>query len=271
MSYANLMVHVGADRLSDARIRLAAGLADRLHAGLIGIAGFGPRPPFVAEGVVIDVGPTEEEMQAMAAELAKLGERFRAAAGVDRPVEWRTGLDYPIDVVLREARAADLIVVGRERGAPDIFRSLDAATVILRVGRPVLVPTNGLTELEPRRVMVAWKDTREARRALRDALPLLAAAEKVFVAEACEQGDEDDAPKRLADVTQYLARHRISGATSIVLHTRNAGKELLRVVEEERIDVVVAGAYGHSRLGEWAFGGVTRELLASQVCCLFSH
>ncbi len=269
MTYATLMVHVGADPVSDARVRLAAELADRLHAGLIGVAGWGPRPPFVAEGVIIDVGPTEEEMKTLSAELGKLGERFRAAAGMDRPVEWRSDLDYPIEVVLREARAADLIVVGPER-ATDVFRALDPASVILESGRPVLVPPRGLASLPMRRAMIAWKDTREARRAVRDALPLLHRAEKIIIAEASED-IEDDPASRIADVTQYLARHRITAAAGVVLHAKSAAKELIRVVAEEKIDLVVAGAYGHSRLGEWAFGGVTRELLASETCCLFSH
>ena len=70
----------------------------------------------------------------------------------------------------------------------------------------------------------------------------------------------------------YLAGHHITTATALMLHAADVTNELLRVVRKENIDLLVAGAYGHSRLGEWVFGGVTRDLLHNcPVCCLFSH
>jgi nucleotide-binding universal stress UspA family protein len=91
--------------------------------------------------------------------------------------------------------------------------------------------------------------------------------------EACGPDDEKTALVRLGDVARYLSLHRIEGGPMVVLEQKGSGAEqLIRVAQEERADLLVTGAYGHSRLGEWIFGGMTRELLAkSPICCLMSH
>jgi nucleotide-binding universal stress UspA family protein len=124
-----------------------------------------------------------------------------------------------------------------------------------------------------RRVLVAWKDTRECRRALRDAIPFLQRAEEVMILHLAEDGAESEAKKALADVGSYLARQKVIVADEIWRRARGpVATELLRFVQDEKADLIVAGGYGHSRLGEWIFGGVTHELLsASPVCCLLSH
>lgn len=274
MSYATVMVHVGIDEASDARVRLARGLSERFHATLIGITGWGPRPPFAAEGLVVEVGPTEEERAEMTEELGRLGGHFRTLVGpVNRPVEWRAGLDFPIDVITRAARAADLIVIGAGAQPENVFRALDPGSVILRAGRPVLLVPDGIDALAPSRILIAWKDTREARRAVVDALPFLHEADRIMVAEVCGSGGEDAAEEDLDDVARHLIRHRLAVAASIAVHAKESPTdELIRIAREERIDLIVAGGYGHSRLGEWMFGGVTRGLLGhAPVCCLLSH
>jgi nucleotide-binding universal stress UspA family protein len=176
------------------------------------------------------------------------------------------------DVVAREARAADLVIIGNARASRDPFRALDPGSFILKAGRPVLVVPTGVTALPPRRVAVAWKDAREARRAVQDALPFLREAENVVIVEVAERGG-GQASSRLRDVANYLTRHGIATVTERVLPVdATASDSLLRFIADENISLVAAGGYGHSRLGEWAYGGVTRDLLAeSPVCCLFSH
>lgn len=274
MSYATVMVHVGIDTASDARVRLARGLGERFHATLIGVAGVGPRPPFAAEGLVVDFGPSAEEKLAMAEELGGLGAHFRSLVGpVGRPVEWRGSLDFPVEAVSRAARAADLIVIGTGPQPDDVFRSLDPGSVILRAGRPVVLAPEAVDALVPHKVMIAWKDTREARRALTDALPFLHEADTVIVAEVCPAADEAAARQNLDEVGRYLGRHRIAVAAAVTLPDEGSATDaLIRLAREERVDLIVAGGYGHSRLGEWMFGGVTRGLLTdSPVCCLLSH
>jgi nucleotide-binding universal stress UspA family protein len=274
MAYATLMVHVDLDTASDARIRLAYGLADRFESALIGVAGCAPRSPIVAEGAAMDPTLMKRDLDDMAAQLKRRGDQFLAIAKKgSRKIEWRSDLDFPTDVISHEARAADLVIIGREPVSGDAYRSLNPGNVLLNTGRPVLVTPSGLNTLRAQRVMIAWKETRESRRAVVDALPFLHDAEKVFIVEVCEEGEEEKAQHHLRDVMKFLERHRITTSAGVMLHVvGSATDELLRIIQEEQIDLLVAGAYGHSRLGEWAFGGVTRDLLArSPICCLFSH
>ena len=274
MSYATMMVYVDVDGELDGRVRVAAKLADRFQSHLIGVSAWMPRPPFTVEGVVVDPAPTGAELQKMTAVLAHRGEQFKAVPGVDRGrVSWRSSHDFPTEFVAREARAADLVIIGREPGLRDPYRAPDAGALLLRVGRPLLIVPPGVDSLNTRRVIVAWKDTREARRAIADALPILHRADEVIVAEVCGLGEERDCQHRLRDVAQYLARHRIAAVAERVRPAEaTTANALLRLAEEEGADLIVAGAYGHSRLGEWVFGGMTQDLLVnSPVCCLFSH
>jgi nucleotide-binding universal stress UspA family protein len=273
MSYAALMVHVDVEPYCDQRVSLAVDLAERFHAALIGVAGWAPRPAFTAEGVIIDAELTAREVQDMTARLAEGEQKFRAAAGSLRHAEWRSALDFPIEVVAREARAADLLIVGRAHASGEWYHSLDPGSTVLRAGRPVLAVPQHIERLSARRVVIAWKDTRECRRAVSDALPLLQEAEEVLLLEVCERGTEEQAEKRLDDVTNYLVRHRVAVGAKAYLHAKGTiASKLLGFAKDEKADLLVAGGYGHSRLGEWIFGGVTRELFeTSQICCLLSH
>jgi nucleotide-binding universal stress UspA family protein len=176
--------------------------------------------------------------------------------------------------VIREARAADVLVIGREQRNLDPYLFVDPGSLLLGVGRPVLLVPPGVSSIGTNKVVVAWKDTREARRAVRDALPLLQQAEMVILTEFCQSPDEvGPAQRRLRDVAQYLASHHITSVLQRVQPLKDAAEDsLLQFVQRESADLIVAGAYGHSRVGEWIFGGVTEALLArSPVCCLLSH
>ena len=273
MSFAALMVHVEIEANSHRRVELAVDLAERFHAALIGVAGWAPRPAFAAEGIVIDADLTGRELEDMRTRLAEAETAFRGAAKRLRNVEWRGALEFPIELVLREARAADLLVLGRDHRSADWYRSIDTGGALLRAGRPVLAVPPEVDRLSARRIVVAWKDTRECRRALSDALPFLTEADQVLLVEVCERGSEAEAERRLDDVTAYLVRHRVTvGAKAYVRAKGTIAAKLLGFAVDERADLLVAGGYGHSRLGEWIFGGVTKELLdTSPICCLLSH
>jgi nucleotide-binding universal stress UspA family protein len=150
---------------------------------------------------------------------------------------------------------------------------VEPGTILLRAGRPILVVPDTLARLPLRRVVVACKDTRECRRAVRDALPLLRQAKEVLLVEIGEDASKSQDKRSLADVARYLARHGVVVADEVWRRARGpAATELLELVRAENADLIVAGGYGHSRLGEWIFGGVTHQLLASSpVCCLLSH
>jgi nucleotide-binding universal stress UspA family protein len=275
MSYATLMVHVDVDAKLGGHVTVAAELADRFQAHLIGIAGWAPMSVFLADEARDDPTPSEPHLQDMRTLLEQKGKEFRAAVGGSgRSVEWRSVLDYPTEAVAREARAADLVIVGNDRKNPDPFRALDPGGLLLKTGRPVLVVPSGVTSFAPKRIAIAWKDVREARRAVQDALPFLQKAESVMIVEVSEEsGDGNQALQGARDVARYLGRHRIEIVTERVRPADvTAANSLLRLIGDENINLIVAGAYGRSRLGEWAFGGVTRDLMTeSRICCLFSN
>jgi nucleotide-binding universal stress UspA family protein len=275
MSYATLMVHVDLDGELGGRVKIAADLAERFRAHLIGVAGWAPMSVFLADEARNEPVPSEPHLQDMRSLLDQRGQAFRAAVGkADPQAEWRSVLDYPTEAVAREARAADLVIIGNTRENEDAFRVLDPGTLLLKIGRPVLVVPKGMASFVPRRIAIAWKDVREARRAVRDALPMLQQAESVLIVEILEEaGSVDQAAHHVRDVAHYLGRHGIEIiAERVRAADVTASNSLLRLIEDENINLLVTGAYGHSRLGEWAFGGVTRDMLAeSPICCLFSH
>ena len=272
MPFTTMMVHVDVERDCEQRVQLALALADRFQAALIGVAGLTLRPAFAAGGVVIYHEPTERERHTVSARLDDMGGRFRAKGQHLKQVEWRTALELPYKLVSREARAADLIIVGARHTGGNMQDLADPGVILLRAGRPVLVVPDTVAPLQLRRVVVAWKDTRECRRAVRDALPFLQRAKEVLLVGIGEGEAESNAKKTLSDAAGYLLRHR-AAVHDVWRQARGpVAAELLRLVQDEGADLIVAGGYGHSRLGEWIFGGITHELLVSSpVCCMLSH
>ena len=274
MSYAALMVYVDIEGIPEQRVRIASELAKKFDAALIGFSARAIPPPFVAEGVIIEEA-TEADINQMQAALAKRGDWFRGVVGDGKNIEWRCALDFPGDALAREARCADLVIVERQQhhGRYDEQRILDPARVLLKLGRPALIVAPGVASLRAEHVVVAWKDTREARRAVLDAIPFLRAAKRVSVVEVCTNDEKQNTSSRVDDVVRHLARHRITAHPRAIVHRdRSDADHLFQFALDEGGDLLVAGAYGHSRVGEWIFGGMTREILAScPICCLMSH
>jgi nucleotide-binding universal stress UspA family protein len=274
MSNAVLMVFVESEGASELCVRVAAKLADKFGAALIGVSACAIPPPVLADSMVIIQAPTAADIELMTEKLRKQGDWFRSIVnGGHLKLEWRSALELPNEVIAREARSADLVVIGQPKGFRSTYSSLDLGAAILKMGRPTLVVPEGVTSLAAEHVVIGWKDTREARRAVRDALPFLREATRVTIFEACGPEEDKTALARLDDVARYLAMHRIKSGPMVMVHKEGSGaSQLLQVAKDERADLLVTGAYGHSRLGEWVFGGVTWELLAkSPVCCLMSH
>jgi nucleotide-binding universal stress UspA family protein len=272
-SFATMMVHLDVERDCEQRVQLALALAGRFEATLIGVAGLPLRPAFAGGGVVVYREPSEEHCRAVSARLDEMGRRFQAKGQHLKQVEWRAALELPYELLSREARAADLIIVGARHSGGSVDELVDPGAILLRAGRPILVTPATVGSPQLRRVVVAWKDTRECRRAVRDALPFLRKAEDVLIVGFDEGQSDNHAKGSLSDVVEYLRRHRVVAPREVWRRARGpVGAELLHLVRDEGADLIVAGGYGHSRLGEWIFGGVTHELLtATPVCCMLSH
>jgi nucleotide-binding universal stress UspA family protein len=269
MTFSTIMVHLDIDRPDDACLRIAGDLAEQFDAKLIGVAAADLESSYYEQGVFAQE-LFEQLRSDIAKRLAEAEERFRSVASQHaRQIEWRSAMARPVDYVSREARAADLIVTGAIRDGLLSNRPgrLYPGDLVMRAGRPILVVPPEAENLQLNCAMVAWKESREARRAVSDALPLLRKAKEVVIAEAIEDEADRTAARRLDDVASWLGRHGVA-ASGRVFHFPG-GEDPLEKLWEYGADLLVAGAYGHARLREWVFGGFTHDLLRRSLRCAF--
>lgn len=273
MSFANVMVYVDPQQQEEGQIRVAEAIAKKFGGAVIGVSAFAVAPPFVAEGVIIEE-TTEEEVKRMRAALAAKEDWFRKIVSLpSEKVEWRWDVEYPTTFLVRQARAADLVVVKRKQLKQDRYHYIDSAAAMLRLGRPMLSVPERVTEISADRIVIGWKDAREARLAVQHALPLLTRASRVTIVELSSPDQQDDARIRVRDVARYLEKHGASCQHDVRVHSAESDARcLIRLAQEESADLIVTGGYGHSRLGEWMFGGMTSGLLQeAPICLMMSH
>ncbi|MGJ4859719.1 universal stress protein [Labrys sp. La1] len=279
MTYTSMLVHVQDNKESDERIKLAGLVASRFNAKLIGI-GCVPAIDTAARERVKPVFLGHDAAHSRPV-LPWYGDedlepRFRSAAVSNRgDLEWKTSMQFPADALYHESARADLLIVGQRGRSPvnQPHLALDPAEVVLRCGRPVLIVPPSLSQLAADHVLVAWSNTREARRAVIDALPFLKEASRVSIVEIVEEGGRDNAARRVDAVAEFLRLHDVETHAEVLETIDGTVCETLLVhAEQQHADLIVSGGYGHARAREWMFGGVTRDLLHySSKCCLLSH
>ncbi len=272
--FRTILVHVQPDELARPRLATAAALAASLGARLVGVAAEDVNWAIVNDPTGIYTAAQVDALRELiAANLARSRVAFDAATGaIDS--EFISFEGDPVRTVCAASRMADLIVAGGSPlKHPDRHQWCDPAELALKSGLPVLLAPPGGGPLLARSIVVAWKDTREARRALHDALPFLAAAERVQVVEICKDDEVGAAEHHTEQVLANLAQHGIEATRRVIASEwANVGVALQGAARLAGADLIVAGAYGHSRLGEWAFGGVTHDLLHDpKSFVLFSH
>jgi nucleotide-binding universal stress UspA family protein len=275
--YKTILVHVDAGRTTPARLDVAVELAGASGAHLACLYAVKTEPmpsgAMEARELMLEARKRSQAENLQAARRA-FDECMRRT-GFER-AEWRASAADPLDAVLIHARYADLVVIGQlnpewESGVDkDFERSLPIA-----VGRPVLVVPYAF-ERRPigQRVLVAWNASREAARAVSDALPLLKRAARVdVVAFEPARSGADHGEEPGADIALYLARHGVKVTVSRVdAPDLDVGNQLLSRAFDLSADLIVMGAWGHSRLRELILGGVTRTLLESMtVPVLMAH
>jgi len=177
------------------------------------------------------------------------------------------------ECVARLGRARDLLVVGRA-GGPAGAATGTIETALMESGRPLLIVPPGISQIVAGTVAIAWKDSAEAARAVTAAMPFLALAERVVVIEVVEgttaDRKEGESSERLVN---GLAWHGIKAEARLVRPGTNAAPDaLLAAARDAGADLVVMGAYGHSRVREMIFGGFTRQILrAADLPVLMFH
>lgn len=272
MSYATLMVHLEIGHPNTGLLRIAGDLAGRLNASLVGIAVCQPMRILYNDGYVPgDI--IEQDRQQIDDDMKAAEAEFRAAFPGG---EWRSVVTYKSlsDNLAKEARCADLVITGVDKNVSffDTSRHVDMGDFVMQAGRPCLIVPADTADLALNHIVVGWKESAESRRAIRDALPLLKLSEHVTVVEIAGAEDLAAAHARVDDVVAWLGRHRVTARPAAALSTDDDATRLDAIVKEQGADLLVAGAYGHSRVREWALGGVTRNLLLrGGRCSLISH
>ena len=272
MEYKTVMVGLALDRSNDACLRVAGDIAERFGARIIGVAASDVRAPMYFATGDFAQKLLDEEAAAIRKRLSELEAEFRSAVEKRATsAEWRSTQALPVPYMLQQARGADIIVVGaRTEAMVDPNSAPDPSDLVMQAGRPLIVVPPGVEWLDLRSVLVAWKDVREARRAVFDALPILAAAKEVTIAEIPEPGTHRaDAVSRVADVAAWLRSHGIEARTTVPEHPAGVSEQLDKTAANVGAGVVIAGAYGHSRFREWVLSGVTRYLATESRRCAF--
>lgn len=278
MSYKTILAYLSDKRRAEAVLEPAIELAGRNNAHLIGMHVY---PGVPAPPVPLPYG--SEVVKAVAAVQKRETEEIagifsRMTANQPFVSEWRAEKSPHVDpaaLVLDHSRCADLIVAGQTDPDEEASRLVDVAQhLALGSGRPVLtVPYVGRYPEIGRNVVIAWKPEREAARAVFDALPILKQAEQVQILEVDESGGRRGGASTADSIAVALARHGVKSAvrTSLAVDI-SVGDELLSRLADLGADLLVMGAYGHSRMRELVFGGVTRHIARHMtVPTFFSH
>jgi nucleotide-binding universal stress UspA family protein len=276
MRFGDILVILDATRDGRRRLDVALSLAVRARAKLIGYY-VSPTEGLLTEGVPSDGGRYTGRISETQVPAGEVAEEFRDEFErqlKDRSLEGEWAISESrteLRGLLRYTRCTDLLVAGLPQLPPD-FPELDIERLVVDSGRPVLgLPHANVSENLGRNIVIAWDGSREASRALHDAVPFLQQSASVRII-AIEIGQH---PSASADeVVSHLQRLGISAAIDVDrgLHSESPADEILSRLETADADLLVAGAFGHSRFSERMFGGASRTFLHQMMIpVLVSH
>ena len=279
MAFKSIAVFVDPSPAGEARTSYAVRMACRHGAHLIGIFavpsiwGDSPAESFVrGQQAVRQVIAGHRSSEAAATDAAQ--RNFSAGCGrEDISFEFRHfRQDEVNDSAALNSLHADLVIVGGPR-AGGLPGDWSAEALLLATGVPFLLLPEHWTGSAAEHVVVAWNASREARRAIADALPLLVGARSVTILVVDPQKNPRHGDEPGAEVAHYLTRH---GAKVVVEQMRSQAKPVANVILDyagnHKADLIVVGAYSHARTSEMIFGGVTRSLLRdAAVPLLIAH
>ncbi len=269
MSYHSVLVQVDLAHGAKARIAAAARIAAEHKASLTGVFLTSATTPsyMIGDGIVLAAEAMEAFFRERDAQNAKASDTARqmfdaAIRAVGVPGFWQDINGDSEEQIVAHARRHDLAVLPRRMKATIGGETISAEQVGMACGGPVLVlPEAGYPAAFGKRILVAWKDSRESARVLRDAWPFLSAAEEVHFVTAARDGE-----RQLDEVLQrHLKNHGCPKARLVMDRDTDAstGEVIRRHIDMLGADMLVLGLFGHSRLQEFVLGGVSRNLLGN--------
>ncbi|HSF94617.1 MAG TPA: universal stress protein [Thermohalobaculum sp.] len=280
MPFKTLLVFADDSEASASRLDTAIVFAGKLGAHLTALAlleqpayYYGIGSEVAADAYLADI----ERAESLARDTAAAAASAMSAAGTRADTRWATGTPAALsEIVARHARYADLSLVGQPSNGPiDPLLTRIFEGMLFESGRPlVVVPNAWRGGAFGKRVMIAWAPRREAARAVADALPLIAGAERAHIAMVDpETGPAAHGEEPGADLATALARHGVPVAVDQLPRAgQGIADRLLTHAADCGADLIVMGGYGHWRLRESLFGGVTRDVLyQSEIPVLMAH
>ncbi|MGO4637737.1 universal stress protein [Mesorhizobium sp. SEMIA 3007] len=265
------ILSVTGPHMSDDDLKLAADLCDEIGAHLAVLAVAIAAPPPVGEYAAI---VSEDWLKERQVDETLLKKRVTAVSAflAGRALSADVSSEYPEvggadERIGRRARYADITVIGPELLAGETLKGKVIEGALFSSGKPLLiVPSGSRATLKPKRVLVAWDARLEASRAVRESLEMLIGADQVRLVMVDPVEDEyHHGQEPGADAAAYLARHRVKVMIDRLPSSNHSIADVLRQhAIDIAADLMVMGAYGHSRLRERIFGGVTRSMLEEQ-------
>lgn len=267
--YKTIILHADASRNAAVRLQLAAKIAEQQQAHLVCSAMTG-----ISRYVYSGHDPLPHQVRYDLAQMATararqvLEEHGRLASSFGlSSYEERLVNDDPYGGLVLQSRYADLVILGQsDRDDPATGASQQDLPefVILNGCCPVLVvPFAGHFPSIGRTILVAWDGSLHAARAIRHAMPILVGAARVVVTMVDPViGDDEHGEEPGADIALHLARHGVPVEIEAVASDGDVGEALMAAADRVQADLMVMGAYGHSRLHEIMLGGATRTILA---------
>jgi nucleotide-binding universal stress UspA family protein len=265
----SILLHIDSSNTCTTRLQAAQALAQDQGAQLEALYAvtpvhmmypyvFAAEAPMAAQMVALEQEQKKKQRQVF--------EALKAAANPGSPVIWRETSDDPVRGFVSHSWAADLLVLGQSAPPDAAFSGVNdefVPAVLIDSGKPALVlPYIHQGPVKAQTVLLAWKPSPQAARAVTAALPWLQRARQVHVAAWKDHAGEPD--KQALAIEPWLRHH---GINPVVHHEAPAGRDLgellLSVAADAQADLLVMGCFGHSRTREWLLGGATRTVLRS--------
>lgn len=284
MAYKNILVYVDGDDGCVARLNLACQISNQFDAKLTGmhVVPQGVYTPYSALEFPLEVYKDMQDQEDKL--LKKMAGLFNDAVNKNKVKNhaWRfpkSSRHSVQDIFIRHANYQGLIIISQEMHMANNADSFSASDIIMGVGCPAIVTPNGLKmndALPFDRVTVAWNGSRESARALHDARPILQKASdvQILMANLSDEKITHDDISHEDEMQNYLKSHNIDASIHHVYErkSRSITDLIFNAINDNKSDLLVMGGYGHSRLAEMLFKGVTYQILQTTPVPVFiSH
>lgn len=263
MEIRSILVNIDVAATDSPALKYAIGLAERFDASLIGVAADQPNIAYSGfdGGAAVDVYALERDE--VEVQLRRAEEAFQALVPSSIKRQWRGYVSGRTGALVESARLADVVVTTMATTSTFHYQQVtDLGTLVLSSGRPVIDVATAGGNATFDKICIGWKDTREARRAVADALPLMKLAIEVSAVTVTE-GDYAAERASLDDLLSWLAAHGVKARADVLNNPEHYDDVLETNALTQNADLLVIGGYGHSRMREWLFGGVTRSVLSA--------